>query len=279
MQKAVANMVLIQQLFQASAMAASETMDDATLIASLEQNDKTFISIAYEASAMERALLDFNANDFAFSHWQAFLQLAPQHSTQIYIGLGWAIAKRRITIEQVEAVIKPLQLPRVLDGIGYCEGTFKQRLAVKEMKTPEWLNGNLRKGYDQGLGRSLWYTAKGNPDALNTLIEPFPENRKSDLWRGVGIAVSYVGGSDESEFQTIFKLAKENQVQLAIGAVLAASSRKEANAITKDLEIVCETWCGITLENALQLVAETKVIIQNENYFEWLELLKQKLQS
>jgi hypothetical protein len=279
MQKAVENMVLIQQLFQASAMAVSETMDDATLIASLEQNDKTFISIAYEASAMERAFLDFNNNDFALSHWQAFLQLAPQHSTQIHIGLGWAIAKRRIAIKQVEAVIKPLQLPRVLDGTGYCEGIFKQRLAVKEMKTPEWLDDILIRGYDQGLGRSLWYTAKGEPDALNTLIEPFPENRKSDLWRGIGIAVTYVGGCDENELQTIFKLAKENQVQLAIGAVLATSSRNEANAITKDLEIVCETWCGITLENSLQLAEETKAIIQNENYFEWLELLKQRLQS
>jgi succinate dehydrogenase flavin-adding protein (antitoxin of CptAB toxin-antitoxin module) len=59
MQKAVANMALIQQLFQASAITASETTDDATLIALLEQNDKTFISIAYEASAMERALLRF----------------------------------------------------------------------------------------------------------------------------------------------------------------------------------------------------------------------------
>jgi hypothetical protein len=61
--------------------------------------------------------------------------------------------------------------------------------------------------------------------------------------------------------------------------VLATSSRNEANAITKDLEIVCETWCGITLENSLQLAEETKAIIQNENYFEWLELLKQRLQS
>jgi hypothetical protein len=59
MQKAVANMALIQQLFQSSAITASETADDATLTALLEQNEKTFISIAYEASAMERALLRF----------------------------------------------------------------------------------------------------------------------------------------------------------------------------------------------------------------------------
>jgi hypothetical protein len=61
----------------------------------LEQNEKTFISIAYEASAMERALFDLTANDFALPHWQAFLQHAPEHSTQIHIGLGWAIAKRK----------------------------------------------------------------------------------------------------------------------------------------------------------------------------------------
>lgn len=270
MQKAVANMALIQQLFQASAITASETADDASLIALLEQNDKTFISIAYEASAMERALLDFNVNAFALPHWQAFLHQAPEHSTQIHIGLGWAIAKRRIALAQVEAAIEPQQVPRVLDGVGYCEGTFKQRIAVKEMKTPEWLNGNLHKGYDQGLGRSLWYTAKAEPESLTSLITPFAEERKQDLWRGVGIALAYVGGCDEEKLQQLKTLSGTFTADLAVGVTLATLSRKTASTINADTELTCQLICNADVESVCA-GAEKKA---NEDYFEWVEHIK-----
>jgi hypothetical protein len=271
MQKAVANMALIQQLFQASAITASETTDDATLIALLEQNDKTFISIAYEASAMERALLDFNANAFALPHWQAFLQQAPEHSTQIHIGLGWAIAKRKIAIEQVEVVVELQQVPRVLDGVGYCEGTFKQRIAVKEMKTPEWLNGNFHRGYDQGLGRSMWYTAKAEPETLTNVITPFSEERKQDLWRGVGIALAYVGGCDEETLRQLKTLSGSFTADLAVGVTLATLSRKAANTINKDTELTCRVICDADLESVCA-GAEHK---RTTNYFEWVEHIKE----
>jgi hypothetical protein len=251
-------------------MAASETMDDATLIASLEQNDKTFISIAYEASAMERALLDFNANDFALLHWQAFLKHAPEHSTQIHIGLGWAIAKRRIALEQVEAAIEPQQLPRVLDGTGYCEGTFKQRIAVKDMKTPDWLSDNLRRGYDQGLGRSLWYTAKAEPETLTNLITPFAEERKQDLWRGVGIALAYVGGCDEETLRQLKTLSGLFAADLAVGVTLATLSRKAANTINAETELTCQVICDADLASVFS-VAEQKTVV---DYFEWVDELK-----
>jgi hypothetical protein len=270
MQKAVANMALIQQLFQASTMTASETADDATLITLLEQNDKTFISIAYEASAMERALLDFNANDFALLHWQAFLKHAPEHSTQIHIGLGWAIAKRRIALEHVEAAIESHQIPRVLDGTGYCEGTFKQRIAVKDMKTPEWLNDNLRRGYDQGLGRSLWYTAKAEPETLTNLIAPFAEERKQDLWRGVGIALAYVGGCDEETLQQLKTLSGAYVSDLAVGVTLATLSRKTANTINVDMELTCRVICNADVASVCA-DAENKT---TGDYFEWVEHIK-----
>lgn len=270
MQKAVANMALIQQLFQSSAITASETADDATLTALLEQNDKTFISIAYEASAMERALFDFTANDFALPHWQAFLQHAPEHSTQIHIGLGWAIAKRRIALEQVEAAITLQQLPRVLDGTGYCEGTFKQRIAVKDMKTPDWLNGNLCRGYDQGLGRSLWYTAKAEPETLTNLITPFAEERKPDLLRGVGIALAYVGGCDEEILRQLKTMSGVFAADLTVGVTLAALSRKAANTINTDTELTCRVICNADVASVCAFAEQKSV----GDYFKWVEVLR-----
>ncbi len=272
MQKVVANMALIQQLFQDTAIAANETTDNAALIAQLAQSNKTFLSIAYEASAMERALFDFNANDFALPNWRAFLQQAPEHSTQIHIGLGWAIAKRRIALEQVEAAIEPQQVPRVLDGVGYCEGTFKQRIAVKDMKIPDWLNDILRRGYDQGLGRSLWYTAKAEPETLMNLIAPFTENRKADLWRGVGIALAYVGGCDADTLEQIKTQCTPYAEDLAMGVTLAALSRKTANTINTDTELACRLICDADV-GTVCAYAEQKPM---GDYFAWLELLRDR---
>lgn len=272
MQKAVAYMALIQQLFQASAITASETADDATLTALLEQNDKKFISIAFEASAMERALFDLNGNDFTLQRWRAFLQKVQEHSTQIHIGLGWAIAKRKIAITLVEAVIEPQQIPRVLDGVGYCEGTFKQRIAVKDMKTPEWLSDNLRKGYDQGLGRSMWYTAKAQPENLTNLIAPFAEERKADLWRGAGIALAYVGGCEAEKTTVLKTLSGAFAADLAVGVTLAALSRKAANTLNEDTELICRIICNADLAG-ICAGAEKKL---GMDYFEWITGLKEK---
>ena len=270
MQKAVTHMALIQQLFQTSALAANGTLNDATLVTLLEQNHKTFISIAYEAAAMERALFDLDGNDFTLKCWRAFLQHAPKHNTQIHIGLGWAIAKRRIAISLVEAAIEPQQLPRVLDGVGYCEGTFKQRIAVKEMKTPEWLNNILRRGYDQGLGRSLWYTAKASPETLINLIAPFEEDRKHDLWRGLGIAVAYVGGCEKETLREVKTLSGAFARDLAVGVTLAVLSRKAANTINADTELTCKTICNANLADVCAKAEGSKI----EDYFEWVGALK-----
>lgn len=272
MQKAVTHMALIQQLFQASALAANGTLNDATLVTLLEQNHKTFISIAYEAAAMERALCDLDGNDFTLKYWRAFLQHAPKHNTQIHIGLGWAIAKRRIAISLVEAAIEPQQLPRVLDGVGYCEGTFKQRIAVKEMKTPEWLNNNLRRGYDQGLGRSLWYTAKAEPETLINLIAPFAEERKQDLWRGVGIALAYVGGCNEVTLLQLKMLSGVFAADLAVGVTLAVLSRKAANTTNPDTVLTSRIICNINLASVGADVEKNVMA----DYFEWIKVLKEK---
>ncbi len=38
-------------------------------------------------------------------------------------------------------------------------------------------------GFDQGLGRRLWYISKGEVSVLTKLIHPFHSLRQYDLWR------------------------------------------------------------------------------------------------
>ncbi len=89
----------------------------------------------------------------------------------------------------------------------------------------------LRRGYDQGLGRLLWYTAKAEPETLTNLITPFAEERKQDLWRGVGIEVSYAGGCEEETLRQLKTLSSGFATDLAVGVTLATLSRKAANTL------------------------------------------------
>ena len=110
------------------------------------------------------------------------------------IGLGWAFAKTEISptpyLESLHRVMNRM----VFDGMGYYYGLFKGRKTVKNQLIPEGIEEQELHGFDQGLGRRLWYISKGEVNELVQLIQPFHFSRHADLWRGVGIACGYVGG-------------------------------------------------------------------------------------
>ena len=62
----------------------------------------------------------------------------------------------------------------------------------------EWLPA-----YIQGFGRSLWYTTKGNFNKVTKIIDAFDEKYQKHLWRGLGVAIAYVGGLSQEEWEKI----------------------------------------------------------------------------
>ena len=108
---------------------------------------------------------------------------------------------------------------------------------------PEWKDTTATGAYDQGLGRSLWYTNNGDIAAAKHALEKFPVERRTDLWRGLGIAIAYVGGCTETSLHEIFDKAGTYKTQLATGAVMALVSRHYAGFISPDTELACRVWC------------------------------------
>ena len=263
----------------AQLFAASEQNDNA-LIAYLEATDTQFRSIAYEGAAMSRGLLDISLGD-TLPHWTAYMDRTKPHSVQVHIGLGWALAQRQVPLNSYLQSLSPIMQARVLDGYGYYDGMFRNRTSVRDKVIPEVIKGTDLHAYDQGVGRSLWYIAKGDLIKLNKLIEGFDDSRKADLWRGIGIASAYVGGCDESMLQSLWQEAGAYQRALAAGAVFLAHSRDDASTINEETELTCRTWCKLSAAKVVALMdqAHPDPATTSDSYIRWVKAIEERLRN
>ena len=213
-----------------------------SLVDYLEEIPATYRSIGYESASMAIALKGFE-NNIDTTEWLIFANgPAKAHQAQLYIGLGWAIAKLNLPFLSIAERLDPLLHFRVADGCGYYDGSFRQRQSVMSGQLPVYLPIDILSLYDQGLGRSLLYTCNADIDKIKKTIETFSAERQAALWRGMGIAVGYVGGCTDKLLKNIFDYAGEHGVQLACGAALAAKSRMDANSMTTDTDRCSRLW-------------------------------------
>lgn len=211
-----------------------------TLAEKLDSYEIEFRSIAYEAASFCIGLTDLEtASDLRT--WKSFLnEIGKPHSTQIHVGLGWAFAQKQIDPTSFFSQLEPMMRYRVLDGYGYYEGIFRRRKSILNQQKLETEDEVASGAYDQGLGRSLWYSNLAKIDEVKITIEKFPAERRKDLWRGLGIAIAYVGGCTEEMVKEIFEKAGDYKTDLTDGANRALRSRKESGCISADTELICQ---------------------------------------
>ena len=93
MNTALENTEKIKTLFQQTQAFYARHEEMPALIAYLEHAEKEFSSVAYESASMSIALDGFGAGTFP-KDWLLFANgAAVAHQAQVYVGLGWAIAK------------------------------------------------------------------------------------------------------------------------------------------------------------------------------------------
>jgi len=224
-----------------------ETINDMDAVIELLEREATeFRSIAYESASMVIGVKDL-CNTNTLHNWQQFRDASSgRHSFHVDIGLGWAFAKTgkqpNEFLNKANDVVKGM----VYDGIGYYHGLFKGRSAIKKKMIPGEIEDT--NGFDQGLGRRLWYLAKGNVDHLLELLNDFDEPRRGDLWRGAGIACAYVGGNKTAALQHLSNVAGAHKRQLELGIMLAAISRIACNSTNEDVSTALGIICGKTIE-------------------------------
>lgn len=201
-----------------------------------------YISVAFEGCSMAIAITSLK-NRKSLIDWHLFVSTKGQnYLSQIHVGLGWALAELQLPIQQYLISIDPKWQLRVLDGFGYYCGLFRRREAIRTMSYQVEIPEELYPGYNQGIGRFLFYLAQGDVERLVRNIQLFPDDRHSDFWRGIGIAATFIGGLEQSVIQEMMKAAGKHENQLLIGVALATNSLKKANAFAEVSEKVSDVF-------------------------------------
>ena len=275
-------MELIQATFQ-------EAKEKATLTNNLEELNKSllnfpneFISVAYEGASMALAIKSIQETD-SLTKWNDFYQrFGIKHSSQIHVGLGWAFSELNLDLSLFDSEISPLLKYRVLDGYGYYEGIFKRRQSVRTQQTPQHFDPLSLRAYDQGLGRSLWYISQGEVEKLARSSNLFSENRCHDLWRGIGIAVAYVGGTEISVLQQLVNESGQYLPSFKCGVSLLIQSRDKADTISNDTNTIADFLFGLSCDSIserLKNIEENTNSTSEQMYFDWVKNIEADLCS
>ena len=264
-------MAKIRSLFEDTLQRANEQPDNIELFRYLDTTDEQFRSIAYEGASMSRGLSDFMQGDVLVD-WPMYRDETKPHAVQVHIGLGWAVSQRQLALSPILKDIAPIYHARVLDGFGYYDGTFRHRTSIRDKVISDQIKGTDMHGYDQGIGRSLWYASKGSLSRLAELVNGFDTARRSDLWRGIGIAMAYVGAYDEALLLDVLELAGEYKLQLSVGAAFLIRSRYEADTVNEESAMACRVWCRLSADETIAVTHETEPLspTSGDEYINWV---------
>ena len=267
----------IRTIFQDARLFAETQQEPQALLSYLSAADKPFSVIACEGLSMGMALKDLDK----LEHWNAFLkQAGNQYELQLYVGLGWALAQESRPPLPFLSAFPPLVRYRVLDGYGYYDGTCRSRHSIRSQKVPEDFTGAALSAYTQGIGRSVWYLNLGDAAKIAAMIAAFSAGRQPGLWRGVGSAATFVGGSDAAMLEALSAAAAQFQPQLAAGAALAVRTRILSGTLTADTEAACYAWCRQTPAEALQATEKALERAAGEKAYEqWIEAIDRQYAS
>jgi hypothetical protein len=137
-----------------------------------------------------------------------------------HVGVGWALARLPFARRRLTRRLDPTLTPLAFDGWGFHNGYFRGAAATRE-RLP--VRGEARHVYDQGLGRSLWFSCGADPYRIGAAVSRLPDERHADLWAGVGMACVYAGGSDASGIDEQTRLCGRHMRWLRHGKIPCSS--------------------------------------------------------
>ncbi len=207
--------------------------------------ERGFLGFAYEGAGMALALLDTLIPGRRDRLDRFLAGPGDAHAYIINVGAGWILARLPLSPERLLARLRdPLLRWLALDGYGFHQGFFRWPRAAEGRKIPRKLRGYARRGFDQGLGRSLWFVEGADVRLIPLTIGTFPEARRPDLWSGVGLACGYAGGRGEADLEALRRAAGAHAPRLAQGVAFAAKARERAGNPTEHTELAAQVICG-----------------------------------
>jgi enediyne biosynthesis protein E3 len=230
------------------------------LVVRLNDVELLYRGFAFEGAAMALTLLDlitpWNRRRF-FEYVN--IPTGNSHVYMLHVGVGWGIARipwARRNFERVMARYHPLYRWLTLDGYGFHEGFFYTRRYVAQHQTPRGLSTDGAHVFDQGLGRSMWFSQGADATRIAAVISAFPPGRQQDLWSGAGLAATYAGGVTQDVLEALVSRAGGAAPAIAQGAAFAAKARQRAGNLNDHTELACSVFCGCSPDEAAKITDE-----------------------
>ncbi len=213
-------------------------------------------SYAYEGAAMGLMGLD------SMLPWKKRLQTymagpgAP-HIYMVHIGAGEALALLHRNPEPFIASLPDRVICwLVMEGYGFHKGFFHYKRFVQEQHEPERFSRYSRRIFDQGLGRSIWFLEGADVERIAATITNFAPARRADLWVGIGVACTYVGGVDRAIVAALQEASGQYEPYMAVGTAFVAKGRQLAGNPVPHTDLVCELLWGLTAEETAAKTTE-----------------------
>ena len=190
------------------------------------------------------------------SRFREFLSGAGDaHIYMSHIGAGEALARmRRLPEPFLTRLDDPVERWLVMDGYGFHHGFFRRSTYVDRQVVPPYLSPYARRVFDQGVGRSIWFTSGTEVDRVAADVAAFPPTRQPDLWLGIGTGCCYAGGLERYEVEHLRKVSEPYLAHVATGAAFAAKGRHRAGNPVAFTDMACGVLCETTSAEAASIV-------------------------
>ena len=235
--------------------AALESEQSDQFVPKLEQVEHDLKGFAYEGAGMALALLDhLTPWPWQGNRVERFVSdLGSPYTYLVHVGVGWALARWPGRIEPAMRRLDPLLRSLAIDGYGFHEGFFHWRNYSRNQSIPQRIQGDARRTFDQGLGRSLWFVQGASVIRVSETIQQLAPERRSDLWSGIGLASVYAGDSNSAELHELLHTSGKYYSHLAQGAAFAAKARVRAGNATAHTDRACGILCRLSAAEAAAL--------------------------
>ena len=224
---------------------------------------------AYEGAAMAFTVRDAMAGGRGKRTAELLRGPGAPHVLLTYIGIGFAMARlprplwRDIMPDLTGSPYYPTMTWLAVDGYGFDLAYFHTRRYVDEQRVPAPYPWEGRADYfpravDQGIGRALWFINGADQAAVTEAVGRFPEERRPDLWSGVGLAATFAGGCAADGLAALRDAAGEHRPQLGLGVVFAIKARDLAGHVPEHGALAAEVLAGLSVPDAVAIADRTE---------------------
>lgn len=191
------------------------------------------------------------------------------HTFLAYIGIGFAMSRlprslwRKVLPDLEGNPYHPTMSWLAVDGYGFDLAYFDAPRWIDGQRTPETYPWEgcpeyFPRAFDQGVGRALWFIHGARHNSVGAAVERFPQERRRDLWSGVGLAAVFAGGAAPDELRTLLDLAGDDAPHVLQGAVFAAKARVFSDHVPEHTEEAIRALTGLDSGAAAELADERR---------------------